>query len=145
MMSECTECGQDWGIVQHHIEYESDTTIPVCRRCHGRIHNTQDHPLQPIDAVKGKTTISINARTRRRLQDLKDEYDSYDDLIQALLGIADETAMDEPPVDGVTTELKTDGHGYIELPFEIQNQLGIGMEKARLRVTVEVVDRQGEI
>lgn len=46
---ECDLCGDaaEW-IDDHHVSYNPEETIRVCRSCHAEIHNTNKHPsLKP--------------------------------------------------------------------------------------------------
>lgn len=54
----CEICGDVRVQEYHHLSYVFNTTIGVCRMCHGRIHDLSDHlsELQPVykrdDAIK---------------------------------------------------------------------------------------------
>jgi len=37
-------------LVNHHISYEKNITIPVCPSCHRKIHTSKDHPFKPKDS-----------------------------------------------------------------------------------------------
>jgi hypothetical protein len=46
----CQVCGRfvdDDDVVLHHISYEPEETIEICRFCHSRIHASKEHPLKP--------------------------------------------------------------------------------------------------
>jgi len=68
---ECTLCGSENNIEIHHINYEEDETVPLCRDCHNKVHSNPDHSLYPDtefegEAAKvssdGKVTIPKEAR-----------------------------------------------------------------------------------
>ena len=59
----CRICGKklDWGSdrIEHHIDYEEDKTIDVCRSCHASIHaHNKEHPeLAPTRPKKEKKPL----------------------------------------------------------------------------------------
>lgn len=66
----CQVCGEYFhpaDVVRHHISYEEDKTIKVCRSCHIRIHRGKMLPvLKPVDS-KVKPTKSKKTPTLERL------------------------------------------------------------------------------
>lgn len=87
---QCIECGESGKeTVQHHVSYEDDETVPVCRTCHPRIHANSDHPLYPPDRPD-ITSIEVSQELADHLYQLKNRGDSYDDVIWRLLGEANE-------------------------------------------------------
>lgn len=45
----CKICGSKENLVTHHISYEKNKIIIVCRRCHGEIHRDKEHSFHPSD------------------------------------------------------------------------------------------------
>jgi len=48
-MTECRKCGSTEKIQQHHVSYRNDETVPLCARCHGRVHHDPNHEYYPED------------------------------------------------------------------------------------------------
>jgi len=86
-MSECELCSATANIDEHHISYEPEKTILLCRSCHQEVHGAESHPLQPDDRP-AKTTIGISEGTKKALQEeRRPNESSYDQTIARLLGI----------------------------------------------------------
>lgn len=87
----CADCGDgSVELIRHHISYELDLVILVCRSCHVSIHHDESHPLYPIDS--GGKTIHVEHATRRRLMDLGDMNETYDEILTRLLELYEATA-----------------------------------------------------
>jgi len=52
----CEICGSRENLIVHHISYEKNKTIRVCRNCHGKIHRNKKHQFHPSDK---KTRFSL--------------------------------------------------------------------------------------
>ena len=49
-MENCSLCGYEENIEEHHLSYDEDRTMMVCKKCHEDIHHTNKYPeLKPID------------------------------------------------------------------------------------------------
>jgi len=86
-MSKCVECGATEQIHQHHTNYNTDKTVPLCASCHRVVHADEDHELYPIgERDTEKAMVSIDDKTRDELRKYKAEYgDTYTEAIQRLL------------------------------------------------------------
>lgn len=52
LLKTCVNCKKSFSkIHEHHISYETDTTVRVCESCHRNIHNDKGHLLYPIDTM----------------------------------------------------------------------------------------------
>lgn len=96
MSETCVVCSDREASIQHHINYERDDTVPVCGPCHDTIHMDSNHEFYPDDPENaneyhyGDSSVSkripLAEETRERLKDRKRGDDTYDDVIQRLLG-----------------------------------------------------------
>jgi len=65
----CFICNSEKAISKHHINYKDDITIPLCRKCHIRVHNKQivyfpnllpiDNLIENIKIKKNKASMII--------------------------------------------------------------------------------------
>lgn len=89
-------CGTRADLLEHHVTYEPEATVTLCRGCHTRVH--KDSRFRPDLTPKsvpadrrfrhtpGTTTVQLYVDTRDRLLDEKDGDETYDDIIRRLLG-----------------------------------------------------------
>jgi len=47
--SKCIICESNKNVISHHISYDENETVPMCRSCHGKVHNNPDSPYYPVD------------------------------------------------------------------------------------------------
>lgn len=45
---QCKICSTRRNIVKHHLSYEPEVTVPLCRSHHAKVHRNPRHPLHPI-------------------------------------------------------------------------------------------------
>ena len=86
-MKQCSLCKKYFEKVDnHHLDYEKDITIPLCRSCHLKVHKSDKYPhLKPI-IESNHTTILINKETTNKLNKLKiHPRQSYEEVIVRLL------------------------------------------------------------
>jgi len=91
-MTDCVECEQSdktARIVQHHTNYQTDSTVPVCDACHQRIHADQSHPLYPV-GEPDETSLRISNTMADELFDRKRRGESYEDVIWQLIELTDD-------------------------------------------------------
>lgn len=63
----CKACNQIIrnSCTQHHIQYNPAKTVPVHKKCHYRIHHTDEYPsLKPVDFAK-EPIITLPSTTNR--------------------------------------------------------------------------------
>ena len=55
----CAICGKEWTggarFINHHTDYEKDTTVVVCKPCHNVMHNSAvmfKHPMRKLGRDK---------------------------------------------------------------------------------------------
>lgn len=61
MYPECLLCGSDTQVAHHHVHkskstrlrYELDNLIPLCGRCHVRLHNNESYWASKIVEIRG--------------------------------------------------------------------------------------------
>jgi hypothetical protein len=49
MDKECKICGKKKNIEKHHISYEKNITINLCRHHHNMVHRQKNHEFYPVD------------------------------------------------------------------------------------------------
>lgn len=86
---ECIECGSSRKeTVEHHTNYHDDTTVPMCRACHQKVHADKSHPLYP-EGEPAQTCLRLTERMADELFDRKRRGESYEDVIWRLIEQAD--------------------------------------------------------
>lgn len=55
----CLECGSMENIEYHHLSYELEVTVPLCRDCHNEVHKNKSHTLYPVDQRKEATSRDL--------------------------------------------------------------------------------------
>ena len=52
----CSICGELKKLDEHHLNYEKNITVKVCRKCHKKIHVTNGFhdELKPVDSCRSK-------------------------------------------------------------------------------------------
>lgn len=58
MNKECKICGKKKNIEKHHISYEKNITVNLCRYHHGLVHRHKNHEYHPIDE-RQKLTVQL--------------------------------------------------------------------------------------
>jgi len=90
-MSECDLCGDTENVDGHHISYEPEEVVDLCRSCHQKVHADEEHKYHPDDSAS-TTSIEITTDQRDALQDRKQHgRESYKAVLDRLL--ADEDAQ----------------------------------------------------
>ncbi len=81
----CYTCKVLGKVEEHHLNYEKNITIKVCKYCHEKIHHTDEWPnLKPVDS--GKQTIQVEDTTLEKIKAVKlTKRESYDEVINRLL------------------------------------------------------------
>lgn len=78
---ECAVCGKtvkEWGkdYIMHHVDYDEEKTIPVCRSCHPFVHSRhEDYP----DLAPRKPKPQSSTQAKRGKKRLEEEKLSIDD------------------------------------------------------------------
>ena len=101
-MTTCVECGSSKNIDQHHVSYEPEELVPLCRSCHGKVHHDPEHELHPDDRPSN-TVIEITTEQKKKLDEMKlAPRESYKSVVDRLLkGDTDTEAMQVVPVEDV--------------------------------------------
>lgn len=89
----CVECGSSENVVDHHVNYEEDETVPACRSCHIQIHNNPNHRLHPEDERPDDSGFRprISPPVSGVVGEIMEEYglNTYDQAIRQLARQAD--------------------------------------------------------
>ena len=93
-MSECAECGEQKNVDEHHISYNPESTVPLCRSCHKKVHADESHPYYPDDRPE-YTTIELDDDVREQLRDYTLPDETASDAVARMM---DET---DPPQYGI--------------------------------------------
>jgi len=98
----CTSCGEDAsGWVGHHVSYDPERRMPVCKSCHGRIHSHRStHSLlpdyMPLKKTRSKTgvTMDVDGQVLARIERMALE-EGLQDVNHALETLCSEYMTDE--------------------------------------------------
>ena len=60
----CKSCGLEKPIENHHIDYNTNEMVPLCKQCHINAHNDKTNPFHPKNNNResNKKTIPYNFR-----------------------------------------------------------------------------------
>lgn len=93
-MPECVVCGAG-DVLDHHVSYNPEETVPVCRSCHTRIHKddafrpglTPDYVPEGRQFPKNRngTTIHLKDRVHSRLTNFANKGETYSEAVERLL------------------------------------------------------------
>ena len=98
----CTECGSIINLVYHHISYDPEQLVVLCKSCHKKEHH-KNNILRPHNFVSkiikqtGFTTVAVSDENKTKLDALlakkigetSNPSMTMDDVITALLFIAE--------------------------------------------------------
>jgi hypothetical protein len=70
----CAVCGSTKNVVRHHLSWEPETTMPVCKSCHNRIHRGDLVDYRPTAQPPQKERCRRNARYHHEMKLLDPEY-----------------------------------------------------------------------
>ena len=116
-MTTCVECGSSKNIDQHHVSYEPEELVPLCRSCHGKVHHDPEHELHPDDRPSN-TVIEITTEQKKELDEMKlAPRESYKSVLDRLLeGDTDTEPMRVVPVEDVVgREVPSAQIDYVEI------------------------------
>lgn len=94
-VARCVVCGATDGVVEHHVSYDPESTVPACRSCHTRIH--KDPSFRPdltpdwvpehrrFPEERDGTTVRLEDHVHRRLTDYADKGETYSEAVERLL------------------------------------------------------------
>jgi hypothetical protein len=97
----CAECGAVENVVEHHIQYEPEETVDLCRSCHRVAHENEDHEYHPVEDMPdgfqheqdNRTAVEVSDQTWKRLNSRKQLGQSMDDVVgEALDAISNEAS-----------------------------------------------------
>ena len=49
MINTCQLCGEEKEIDNHHVDYDKNITLKICRQCHLKIHSLKNQILTPLE------------------------------------------------------------------------------------------------
>lgn len=56
-MKRCSNCGSKDNVVEHHLSYDPEITVPLCQSCHLKVHYSKE-PAKVYQKVSRKSTSS---------------------------------------------------------------------------------------
>ena len=144
----CILCG-NIAVLIHHISYLEDKTIPVCRKCHDKIHADKTHEYYPIDKYWHRSnnkcfpvSISVTAKIMSELhvinpenspsQNVRDAIELYikykkettENLYDTIKQLNETIIKYDKKINSINYQKK-----YEELIDKIINKLKISIEK----------------
>ena len=125
-MTTCVECGSSNNIDQHHVSYEPEELVPLCRSCHGKVHHDPEHELHPDDRPSN-TVIEITTEQKKELDEMKlAPRESYKSVLDRLLnGDTDTDSMQVVPVEDVVgREVPSAQIDYVEIESRCKSAIG---------------------
>ena len=64
----CSNCNSTSYIVNHHLSYEPEKTILLCKACHKKWHKKHPNIICPKDKNKSYFMMTLNEKTLRFLE-----------------------------------------------------------------------------
>lgn len=71
MSKQCVICGSTENLVHHHISYNPEEIVFLCRSCHGKVHASPDAPTPPPNFYTG---VVAATRVPEPMSELMERY-----------------------------------------------------------------------
>lgn len=138
-MATCIECGDAVDeIHHHHIDYETNKTVPVCGSCHSKIHSDTKHRLHP-DSLENGSRVVITARVN---QSTNEGIESYADQTNKSKSRAIEDLLE---AGLIATQKASEDISEISDDIDILLELSMDMAKTSSLIHQKIISRSVEL